>query len=70
MEATIRVLTYVIEASWDIDDLEIQMQPSAWKHTAFTDFLFVLKVTGYSLLINIHEEILTTILKHTEHAKL
>ena len=29
-----------------------------------------LKVTGYSLLINIHEEILTTILKHTEHAKL
>ena len=30
----------------------------------------VVKVTGYSLLINIHEEIPITISKHTEHAKL
>ena len=43
MEATIRVLMYVIEASWDIEDVEIHMQPSVTKHSTCTDFLFVLK---------------------------
>lgn len=46
MEATVRVLMYVIEASWDIADvqIQIQMQPSVTKHSTFTDFLFVVKI--------------------------
>ena len=43
MEATIRVSMYVIEASWNIAGVEIQMQPSVAKHSTFTEVLFVLK---------------------------
>ena len=66
MEATIRVSMYVIEASWNIDGVEIQMQPSVAKHSTFTDFLFVLtrekKVMG---LIEIKKIDVTTDLNTT-----
>ena len=43
MDATIRVLMYVIEAAWDVPDVTIQLQPSVFKHSVFTDVSFVFK---------------------------
>lgn len=41
MEATARVLLYVIEAAWELNNITIRMQPSIYKHSVFTDFLFI-----------------------------
>ena len=40
MECTIRVLLYVIEASWDLDNVTIELQPSLFGYSTVTFFSY------------------------------
>ncbi len=46
MESTIRVLLYMIEATWEMSDIKIKLQPSMESHSCFTDFLFMYTSNG------------------------
>ena len=60
MEATARVLLYVIEAVWELGNITIRMQPSIYKHSVFTDFLFIFGDDKLKAFIEVKRTDITT----------
>lgn len=45
MEATVRVVLYVVEAAWGMKNIQIRLQPSVLKHPVQTSYLFLMAMS-------------------------